>query len=256
MKKAAEIMNRNFYAIAPDSAIATVLHEMAERGLGSVPVLDLERRPLGMATLAEIERCHHWEELTKGLMCPALTVHQETPADIAARTLGLHRASSLLLVDDQGAAVGSLTALDLLRYVLGLNGVRAETVRRSDESWDRADYLEVGAVHRAPEAPGIILLSPGLGKDARHIVWAEAADNMRERLDEMLRTPQDDLQLESLLDVFPRTLRFQCVTVFDDQQRKQMAESLARAEPEERAAASTDAPASLVLPTARRADVV
>ena len=228
MKTAAEIMNRSFYAIAPNDAIASVLHEMGERGLGSVPVLDLAGRPRGVATLGEIERCHDGEELTERLTCPAVAMPQGTPADVAARTLGLHQASSLLLVDDQGVVVGSLTALDLLRYVLGLNGIRSEAVRCGDEGWERADFLELGAAHRAPEAPGIILLSSGLDKDARRVVWAEATSNMRERLDEMLRMPQDDLRLESLLDAFPRSLRFQCVTVFDEQQRKQMAQSFER----------------------------
>jgi CBS domain-containing protein len=229
MTSAAEIMNRKFYYASQAESVGTILQEMTERGLGSVPVLDLEGRPLGIATMAQIERCYDVEELTNHLARPAACVHQSTPAEVAARMAAVHQADLLLLVDDHGLAVGCLTALDLLRAVLGLHGSRTQTNGSPEEGWDAAELLELSAVHRAPEAPGIVLLCSGLDKDERRIVWAEAAENMRERLDEMLRNPQANPQLETLLNVYPRTLRFQCLTVHDETQRKQLASSLGKA---------------------------
>jgi CBS domain-containing protein len=257
MQNAAEIMNRKFYYASQAESIGTILQEMSERGLGSVPVLDLGGRPLGIATMAQVERCYDVEELTDRLAHPAVCVHQNTPAEIAARTLALHRADMLLLVDDHGVAVGCLTALDLLRVVLGFSCSRGEAGPSPDEGWETAELLELSAVHRAPEAPGMVLLSSGPDKDKRRIVWAEAADNMRERLDEMLRNPQENSRLEALLNVYPRTLRFQCLTVHDEAQRKQLAGSLSRAGDDATLGASQAStasvpapPASLVVPKA------
>jgi len=58
------------------------------------------------------------------------------------------------------------------------------------------------------------------------VVWAEATPNMRERLDQMLRSPQDDPRLEAMLDVYPRTLRFRCLTIYDAEQRQSLASAL------------------------------
>jgi CBS domain-containing protein len=260
MKTAAEIMNRNFYHASQTDSIGAILREMSERGLGSVPVLDLSGRPLGSATMAHIERCYDVEELTERLQLPALCVNQQMPVEVAARTLGLHAADSLLLVDDNGVAVGALTALELLRVMLRIDAVQTESRRRLDEGWDAAELLELGAVHRASEAPGVILLASALEAGNPRILWAEGVENMRARLDEMLRTPQQDPRLESLLAVYPRTLRFQCLTVHDEAQRNELAFSLKWPSPSEsgdpdQRAPGAICPVSLVVPKARVADV-
>lgn len=226
MRTAAEIMDRNFHFASPTDVIGSLLHEMGNRGVGTVVVLDLGGRPVGVATTAQLEGCSDMEELTERLTRPALCMDQHTPIDIAARTLALHHADALLLVNERGVAVGALTPQELLRAVLGLDGPALPVPRERDVCWENADLLELGAAHRAPEAPGIILLSPGLDQSARRIVWAEATPNMRERLDQMLCKPQDDARLEAMLDVYPRTLRFRCLTVFDAEQRQSLADAL------------------------------
>lgn len=227
MKTAAEIMDRSFFYASPTDNVGLLLHQMAERGLGSVPVLDLEGRPLGVATTAEIEGCYDVEELVERLRHAAVCMDENTPVDIAARTLALHPSSGLVLVNSNGVAVGALSPMDLLRAVLGLNGVHAP-VQRTDRNsgWDDAPLLELGAAHRASEAPGIILLSPGLDASAKRVVWAEAATNLRERLDQMLCKPQDDVRLEAILEAYPRNVRFRCLTIYDASQREELASAL------------------------------
>lgn len=227
MKSAAEIMNRNFYFASPTDSIGALIQEMGARGCGTVPVLDLAGRPLGVATAAEIERRYDMEGLAETLTHPALCMDQHTPVDVAARTLALHQADCLLLLNEHGVAVGALSSHDLLRAVLGLDGTQLKhEAGERDERWEDAEVLEIGAAHRSPEAPGIILLSPGVDASSRRIVWAEATANMRERLDHMLRSPQSDPRLEAMLDVYPRTLRFRCLTVYDTEQRESLASAL------------------------------
>ena len=111
MKTAAEIMDRSFFYASPSDSIGVVLHQMAERGLGSVPVLDLEGRPLGVATTAEIEGCYDMEELIDRLRRCAVCMDENTPIDIAARTLALHSSSSLVLVNAAGVLDDSAAGL-------------------------------------------------------------------------------------------------------------------------------------------------
>ncbi len=227
MKTAAEIMDRSFFYASPSDSIGPLLHQMAERGIGSVPVLDLQGRPLGVATTAEIEGCYDIEELIDRLRRCAVCMDENTPTDIAARTLALHPSSSLLLVNSAGVAVGALSPIELLRVVLGLDGAQAPVAHLDrNKDWDDAPLLELGAAHRVSDAPGIILLSPGLDASAKRVVWAEPATNMHERLDQMLCRPQDDARLEAILEAYPRNVRFRCLTMYDAQQREQLANAL------------------------------
>ena len=227
MKTAAELMNGSFFGAFPSDSIGMILQGMSERGFGSVVVLDLEGRPRGVATRMEVERCHDAEELATGLRRPAVCMDEHTPIDVAARTLALHPSCVLILLDATGVAVGTLSPLVLLRAVLGVDCSHpAPQTHEGEMDWSEAELLELGAVHRAPGVPGVILLSPGFDQRARRIVWAEATENMRERLDQMLRSPQDDERLESILAVYPRTARFRCLTIGDPPQRTRLASAL------------------------------
>jgi CBS domain-containing protein len=227
MKTAAEIMDRNFFYASPSDNIGVLLHQMAERGLGSVPVLDLAGRPLGVATTGEIEGCYDVEELIERLRCSAVCMDENTPVDLAARTLALHPSSSLVLVNGTGIAVGALSPIELLRAKFGVDGDQASVPHLDrNNDWDDAPLLELGAAHRVSEAPGIILLSPGLDASAKRVVWAEPATNMRERLDQMLCKPQNDSRLEAILEAYPRNVRFRCLTIYDARQREKLASAL------------------------------
>jgi hypothetical protein len=227
MKTAAEVMNRNFFHASPTDTIGVLVREMGERGLGSVIVLDRKGRPLGVATSAEVESCYDVEELTERLHHPAVCMDEHTTLDIAARALALHPSYCLVLVDACGAAVGALSPIELLRGILRIDGHHGFAPSEDLEtSWEKAELLELDAAHRAPRAPGIILLSPGLDSSAKRVVWAEPTDDMCERLDQMLRNPQFNPRLESILEVYPRTVRFRCLTIYDAGLRERLASAL------------------------------
>jgi CBS domain-containing protein len=234
----AEIMDSDFFYASQGDSIGQLLHDMAKLGLGSAPVLDLEGHPLGMATTREIDGCRRMAELPEHLQQPVVSVHRDTPIDVAARRLAESDADCLVLVDDRGVAVGALRALDLLRAVLGLRGRpgNGERAGRDTHSWSRGVRLDIESAHHAPSAPGIILLDPGRSGDKPHIVWAESTPDIRQRLDEMLCMPQSDPALEQLLDEQPRRLLFRALVVTDDERRGRMVRALqgvlARRKPE------------------------
>jgi CBS domain-containing protein len=227
-KTVADIMHPDFFHASQSDSIGQLLHEMAELGIGSAPVLDLAGHPLGMATVREIDGCRRVEELCDQLKQPVVTVHQDTTIESAARTLATHEADTLVLVDDHGVAVGALRALDLLRAVLGLAPSRPERERSgiSRIGWSRGALLNLDSAHHAPQAPGIILFDPGGGGAHPNIVWAEAAENIRERLDQMLREPQDEPVLEQLLGAYPRSVIFHVLVVAEPERRARVLRSL------------------------------
>jgi CBS domain-containing protein len=230
MKIAAEVMDRGAFYIWPSDSIGSVLREMGERGMGSAPVVDRAGRPLGVATVAEIEGAYDVEELGGRLTRAALCMDQGASIDAIARALASNGADFVVLVDAEGLAVGSLGSSEVLRCLLGEDVTRREELHQREADWEQADLFELGAAHRAPQAPGVILLSRGAGADGKRTVWAEAAPNMRERLDEMLRKPQGDARLERMLEAYPRSVRFRCLTVHDADRRDQVASALCNVE--------------------------
>ncbi|HKO91161.1 MAG TPA: CBS domain-containing protein [Polyangiaceae bacterium] len=223
-----EVMDPDFYYASQTDSIGHVLHDMSALGLGSAPVLDLDGHPLGMALLSEIDCCRRVEDLTEHLKHPVLSVHQDTDVVVAARKLAEHGADCLILVNDQGVAVGALRAEELQRAVRGLrtSHMHVEGVSRHSGTWSRGALLDLESLRHVPAAPGIILLDPGSPDGKPNIVWVEAALNIRERLDEMLRMPQTEPVLEALLDVFPRQLTFRALVVSDPDRRARLLRAL------------------------------
>jgi CBS domain-containing protein len=222
-----EIMDPEFFHASQADSIAQVLHEMAELGLGSAPVLDLDGHPLGMATLREIDACRRVEDLIEHPKHPLPTVHQNTEIGAAARTLAEHDADCLILVNDDGAAVGALRSHDLLRAVLGLRLGHAHggAPPRHTGTWSRGALLNLDSLKHVPSAPGLIMLEPwSAGKPT--IAWVEATLNLRDRLDEMLRMPQAEPVLERLLDEYPRRLAFRALVVTDEDRRMRLLRAL------------------------------
>lgn len=221
-KTAADIMDREFFSASPMDPIPTLLESMRQLGLRSAPVLDWAGRPLGRASVAEIAGCRHMERLADRLSQPAVSAEQHIEVDAAARMMAQHGTDSLILTDDQGIAVGMLNAIDVLCALFGPSTSHEETglswPPSAARGWSSNRILELESVGRAPAEPGVILLSKG-GDADNWGVWVEATSNIRERLDEMLGLPQNEPQLETLLEVYPRTIHFQFLVVRDPVQR-------------------------------------
>jgi hypothetical protein len=60
----------------------------------------------------------------------------------------------------------------------------------------------------------------------RSFFHASPSDTIGVLLQEMLREPQDDEGLEAILEAYPRSVRFRCLTMHDEAQREQLAGAL------------------------------
>jgi hypothetical protein len=229
-KIASEMMDREFFYASQADSILGLLHEMERRGLGTVPVLDPAGRPVAMASAREVEGCHNVEELLGRVCQSVVSIGQQATLEEAAWALAERNADTLLLVDERGVAVGALRALDLLRATLGCDRVLENPATQGKPHWVRAKaaHLDLDALRHTAATPGVLMLYGTNDPACCRPLWVEATENLRERLDEMLRLPQHDSKLESLLAVYPRTLRFRALVVRDPERRERFARSVSR----------------------------
>jgi hypothetical protein len=78
-----------------------------------------------------------------------------------------------------------------------------------------------GKLHAAPDGPGVLALLYGGAFVPERIVWTESCPNVRERLAEMLSTPQQP-PLAAWLD--KRPLRFRAAALKDARRRRRVLE--------------------------------
>jgi CBS domain-containing protein len=127
---------------------------------------------------------------------PAAVVHEEAAIASAGRLLaetGYHR---LVVVDHHGRAVGVVSALDVVRGLLGVPVVHPASFPHLDPRtglvWTDDQPLVVDRLEAAPDGPGLIVLIHGGAGVPERVVWAESARNVYARLTDMLSTPQAD----------------------------------------------------------------
>jgi CBS domain-containing protein len=129
---AADLMVPNPVSIRDNATIDEAITVLADKGLSAAPVIDIAGKPLGVVSSSDII-IHSREGLERGdragaaggkrlpvgdIMTPAVF---SVPPDFPARrvvaemlALNVHR---LFVVDDTGALVGSIEALDVLGHL-------------------------------------------------------------------------------------------------------------------------------------------
>ena len=112
-----DCMNPKLVYVREGDRADLALQPILDFGITAVPVLDEDHRPVGTVALRDLvnpKRRGEW--ITE----PAATVAIDAPIDLAARTLAEDDAHQLVVVDADGRAAGMLSALDVVRALLGL----------------------------------------------------------------------------------------------------------------------------------------
>lgn len=125
-----EIMTRLVVAVRPELRADTVLVALVEHDRGGAPVVDQACRPIGMVSITDL--LHEHESMRRAAESPdesprrprlvadvmspgAFTISDGATVDEALAELRRRGVKRLAVVDDRGALVGVVTALDLLR---------------------------------------------------------------------------------------------------------------------------------------------
>lgn len=222
-------MNREVFSMPPTAPARDALHALTSLGLSGCPVLDDSGAPIGMVALSDLLGTHGQDTLGEHMSRPVVTVNENNTIEEAARLLGETGFHRLVVVDGDGHAVGMLSALDVVRGLIGMPAFRPAVFSHYDEAlgltWTNDTVLDLDRVEAAPDGPGVlVLIHGGAGKPER-MVWVESARNVRKRLIDMLSMPADNpLALQHWLE--GKDLRFRAAAQEDGAARKAIVQKL------------------------------
>jgi hypothetical protein len=192
-----EIMNREVFSVGPAESVNATREAILALGITGVPVVDDEGRPLGLVSLRDLVAQKPGTTAGERMTRPPATVPAEARLGEAARRLARTRYHRLIVVDGRGHVVGMVSALDIIRGLLGLPAPHPASFPHLDRetglSWTDDLRLELDEIRAAPDVPGVLVLLHGGAGVAERVLWAESPDSVRHRLKEMLTTAQPGL---------------------------------------------------------------
>jgi CBS domain-containing protein len=225
-----EIMNPELISVGPNDSIDDVRSCILGMGVTGVPVVDETGRPLGMVSLRDADAHSSRGGTARDRMSsPAVVVTESTPIRAAAQLLSDASVHRLVVVDREGRAVGIVSALDLVRGLIGEPASHPATFPHSDHEtglfWTDDHVLEMREVEAAPNGPGVFLLIAGGAGFPERPVWVEAAANVQERLTSIFSHPMRESPfLGRLLE--RGELRFRAAAVPDPEERERAVATL------------------------------
>lgn len=192
-----EIMNREVFSVRPQESANETRAAILALGITGVPVVDDEGRPLGLVSLRDLVGEKPGTTAGERMTRPAATVPADVRLGEAARRLARTRYHRLIVVDASGQVVGMLSAVDIIRGLMGLPAPHPASFPHLDRetglSWTDDLPLDLDEIHAAPDGPGLLALLHGGAGVADRVLWAESAESVRHRLKEMLTTDQPGL---------------------------------------------------------------
>lgn len=222
-----EVMNRELFTLPGEELAERAVLEILGLGITAAPILDGDRRPVGVASLRDLIGSQRGPTVADRMTRPAVTVRERAGLEEAARLIAMTGVHHLVVVDNAGVAVGFVSALDLLRGLVGLPATHPPAFPHMDPrtglTWTDVLLLDMEQVEAAPDGPGLyVLIHGGVGRPET-VVWADAANNVRARLIELLSTSGRG-QLSEWLE--RGELRFRAALVSDPERREELAEDL------------------------------
>jgi CBS domain-containing protein len=226
-----EVMNAELFSLSPDEQSDVATKYLLDLGISAAPVLDEQRRVLGVTSLRDLLAFPLPGKVQERMTRRPLTIAPDATLEQAASLAVENGVHHLVVVDGEQRAVGFVSALDLMRGLLGLPGAHPPNFPHYDAEsgvyFTDDTPLELDRVPLAPDGPGVLCLTKG-GRAMREIVvWAEAPSNVRTRLYDLLSRPQSDAdpRLQRLLLDLPH-LRFRAASVTDAERRRELVERL------------------------------
>lgn len=153
--RVADVMTTEVLTVAPETSLKQVAELLTARGISGAPVVDAERRVLGVVSEADIivkERRltepDLWHRLIghgggegaaakraartagEAMTAPALTVLPTRRVDAAAAIMLDRQVNRLPVVDDRGVLVGIVTRADLVRAFVHTDEEIAQEIRQ------------------------------------------------------------------------------------------------------------------------------
>jgi CBS domain-containing protein len=192
-----EIMNREVFSVLPAESVDATRAAILALGITGVPVVNEEGKPMGLVSLRDLVGERPGTTAGERMTRPPATVPADVRLGEAARRLARTRYHRLIVVDAGGYVVGIVSALDIIRGLMGLPAPHPASFPHLDRetglSWTDDLPLDLDEIHAAPDGPGVLVLLHGGAGVAERVLWAESAESVRHRLKEMLTAVQPGL---------------------------------------------------------------
>jgi CBS domain-containing protein len=223
----AEIMNRELLAVVVETPVEAARELLRTFAISAVPVLDDNRRPLGMVTA--MVALDAGGTAGQRMVCPATCVEGSSGIEDAARQLALADTHHLVVVDSAGMAVGIVSTLDVLRAMLGIPAHHPAAFPHWDaatqSSWTDEWPLDRDHASQAPAVAGVLVLARGLVGEVDAVVWVEQCADVRKRVVALTALVSSvEPALARLLE--RHDLRFRAAVVRDESDRERLASGL------------------------------
>lgn len=203
--KTADIMVNNVVSVGPDTPVREIASLMIDRRISGVPVVDAERRVLGIVSEGDLIRRPEieterapsaWLSLfvsadarardfvkTHGLKArdvmaqPAVCVSPDAPLAEVVRLLERHRIKRLPVVEN-GKLVGVVTRTDLLRALLARQALPETEVPRADGEIRK----RIMAALESADWGGSLIVNVQVVQGVAHVWGAVDSDDQRRAL--------------------------------------------------------------------------
>lgn len=223
-KTVQEIMNAELFSVRTDDTAADALGFILALDITGAAVVDDDHRPIGMVTMRDLVRAGAGKLVEHAMTSPAITIAATATIIEAAQKicdLSLHR---LVVTDASGAAIGMLSALDVVAGLAGLPARHPAPFPHYDREvavcWSDDAVLELERAGLAPDGPGVLVLIHGKAGVPERVVWAEGCHNVRTRIEELLSVPQSEPMLARALRL--GELRFRTASIPDAAERERV----------------------------------
>jgi CBS domain-containing protein len=207
-----EVMNRELFTLRPSERVDDAVRFLVGLGVSGAPVAD-ECVPIGVVSLKDLLDVRlRGDTVGERMRSPVVSIDEDLHVDAAARVLAEHGVHRLIVVDAAGRGIGIVSAVDLLRGLLGVPAVHPPAFPHLDPrtglSWTDDAPLDAVHVDRSPRGPGLVVLVRGAAGVRERVIWAESTDDIRGRLRAMIApTEHESITLRQLL-LRPETVRF------------------------------------------------
>lgn len=127
-----DIMTRNVTSVSPQTPLPAVWNVLRQRNIRGVPVVDGNRRPVGMVAISDFLKNADWDWNRRGHLPDSARKHPSVAADIMAApvialrednqlaelfgTFAAHGINHIPIADGAGRLTGIITRLDLLNF--------------------------------------------------------------------------------------------------------------------------------------------
>jgi CBS domain-containing protein len=221
-----EVMNTELMWLRSGDAVDVALAAIVSMGLSTAPVVDEARRPIGMVSWRDLLQPNGGATVGACMSRPVEVVHPGDRIEHVAMTLaagGFHHAP---VVDVSGTLVGFVSALDLLRELVGQPPSHPDTFPHWDAAteaaWTDEHVLNDARLADAPSGPGVIVYVEG-GRGRKECVLAvDQTHDVRARLLDFLSDP--DARPDLARAFAAGRLRYRAAAIADPKHRAEVAE--------------------------------